>query len=135
MVMVTAAVLLTVYTINMSFISTILGGSVEAGISMFYILLGLLAILPLPGYETRLIFFRLVKVVFFPGSSITFPEVLLADALTSMSKLFKDLCVTAFVIYCYFANDSIIHYHDIGIVSIALLSSLPYWYVVDRFAV
>lgn len=125
--MATAAVLLTVYTINMSFMTTILGGSVEVGISLFYVLLGLLAILPLPGYETRSIFFRLVKIVFFPGNNITFPEVLLADALTSISKLFKDLCVTAFVVFCHFANDNIIHYHDIGIVSIALLSSLPYW--------
>ncbi len=87
----------------------------------------MLCLLPIPGQEMRSAFYRLLKLVFFPSVSISFPEVLLADALTSLSKVFRDLCITGLVIYCYIMNENIIAYHDLGIFSIALISSLPYW--------
>ena len=113
----------------MTTLSTAFNLDVEMGITFFYATLVLLSIIPfsIPGADSRLPFYRLLKTVFFPGNVITFPEVLLADALTSLARSFKDISVTLLVLYCYFTNENIIHYHNFGIFSIALLSSLPYW--------
>ena len=104
------------------------GYRVEIGISVFYITVAMLALLPnLPGHENRTHFYRLLRVVFFPGSSISFPEVLLADALTSVSKVLKDLGVTLVALYAYSTNQSLVGLHDEAMIIIALLASLPYW--------
>lgn len=125
-ILITSFFLMSVYAVSMTFSSTLLGFSVEFGVTSFYILLTFLAIMPLPGQEARSAFYRLTKTVFFPLNSISFPEVLLADAMTSLSKVFKDICVTFLVVYCYLSGENIIRYHDFGIVAIAILSSLPY---------
>ena len=105
-----------------------LGMTVESGVTIFYPLLCVLLITPsIYGQEVRGSFFRLVRLVFFPSNSITFPEVLLADAMTSMSKIFKDLGVTLVAIYSQYYNDKIWEYHEIGMILIALLASLPFW--------
>lgn len=123
-----SSLLLLLYTIIMIFTSTILGVNIEFGIVIFYICISLLCILPINNIETiRSTFFRLIKVVFFPINNITFSEVLLADALTSISKIFKDISISILLLYCYFSNENIVDYHNVGIVAIALLSSLPYW--------
>jgi len=67
-----------------------LGLSLETGIALFYLLSFILAITPgVPGHDSRASFSKLFRSVIFPCSPISFPEVLLADALTSMSKVFK----------------------------------------------
>lgn len=130
MVFYTSIILMGLYILTMTTFSSAFNLDVEAGISLFYFTLFLLSVLPfsVPGSEYRIQFYRLLKIVFFPTNVITFPEVLLADALTSMARTFKDIAVTILVLYCHFMNENIIHYHDFGILSIAILTSLPYWY-------
>ena len=81
------------FIVNMGIFTHALGLSVELGISIFYIMTIAFLLTPLaPGHENRSSFLRLLKIVFYPSVSITFPEILLADALTSMSKVFKVIC-------------------------------------------
>ena len=81
----------------------------------------------LPGEDARINFFRLLKVCFFPGAKISFSEIVLTDALTSLSKVFKDLGVTCITLYCQFAGEEILEQHDTGMILIGLLASLPFW--------
>jgi len=81
----------------------------------------------LPGQDNMASFFRLSKQVFIPGTSISFPEVLYADALTSMSKVLKDLGVSLVAIYAQTSGTSIVELHDIGMLTVAILASLPFW--------
>ena len=112
----------------MTLFSNMLGMTVESGVMIFYLLLCVLLITPsIYGQEVRGSFFRLVRLVFIPSNSITFPEVLLADAMTSMSKIFKDLGVTLVAVYSQYSTDKIWEYHEIGMILIALLASLPFW--------
>ena len=83
----------------------------------------------IPGHDIRSSFFRLVKLVFFPVNSITFSEVLLADAMTSMSKVLKDIGITIIALISQFSSTSIVDHHETGMVLVALLASLPFWYV------
>ncbi len=73
-------------------------------------------------------FFRIMKQIFFPGSVITFPEVLVADALCSMSKPLKDFGLTLLLFYAQTARngENPVVYHDIGMILIACLASLPF---------
>jgi len=128
--LVTASVLATTYAVNMTLFSNMLGMSVETGVCLFYILLLIVNFLPsigLPGQETKNSFLRLVRLVFFPSTSISFPEVLLADAFTSLSKVFKDIGVTAIAIYAQMSGTNIVTMHDEGMLLVAVLASLPYW--------
>lgn len=81
----------------------------------------------MPGEECRTSFNRLLKTVFLPGAVITFPEVLLADALCSVSKVFKDFGTTLVAIYAAFAHHNILEYHNSAMILVALLASLPFW--------
>lgn len=102
--------------------------SVETGVSVFYLLVVAVCFMPnIPGGDGRRHFVRLMKNVFMPVGSVAFVEVLLADALTSVSKIFKDVGVTLVAIYAQFSNTNIIEYHDHGMILVALLFSLPYW--------
>jgi hypothetical protein len=107
---------------------TRLGGyRVEVSISVFYALAILLCMLPhVPGQESRTALFRLIRLMFSPGNSITFPEVVIADAFTSVSKVLKDFGISAFVVYCYFSGNSMISMHNEAMITVAALASLPY---------
>ena len=125
----TGAFLFILYALIMNIVSHWGGYSVEIGISVFYSTVLLLAVLPnLPGHENRAHFYRLLRVVVFPGSSITFPEVLLADALTSVSKVLKDLGVTAVALYAFSTGQSLVGLHDEAMIIVAVLASLPFWW-------
>lgn len=123
------AILLTVgYALNMTLLSTGLNFSVESGVTTFYFIIFIISMLPnLPGQEMRHQFFRTFLKVFFPGTTISFPEVLLADALTSMSKVFKDIGVTLIALYAHHTSSDIVIYHETGMIIMALLTALPYW--------
>lgn len=70
------------------FSSSAIGLPFASEVAIYYCALVVIYWIPgVPGLETRNSFFRLVRLVFFPGGSITFPEVLLADAFTSISKV------------------------------------------------
>jgi hypothetical protein len=107
---------------------TVLGFPIETSISMFYFLMLLLMMLPLPTAfaETRTSFWLLLRNCFIPGTSIHFSEVLLADCLTSLSKVLKDMGISLFAVWAFMRTDSIVDYHNYAMVCIALLASLPY---------
>jgi EXS family len=112
----------------MTLFSNMLGMTVESGVMIFYVLLFVLLITPsIYGQEIRGSFFRLVRLVFFPANTVSFPEVLLADAMTSMSKIFKDMGVTLVAVYSQYSISKIWEYHEVGMILIALLASLPFW--------
>ena len=61
------------YAFNMTVLSNALGLNVELAILIFYSLVIVIFFLPgTPGIETKNSFFRLVKIIFQPQSSITF---------------------------------------------------------------
>lgn len=75
----------------------------------------------------RAYFFRIMKQIFVPGAVITFPEILVADALTSVSKIMKDVGVTIVVFYAHvMQGESPVVYHDHAMLLIAVLASLPF---------
>ena len=75
--------------------------------------------------EHRASFLRLLRLIAFPGDSISFPEILLTDALTSLSKVFKDVGVTLVAIYAQSQGQPMVLYHEQGMLLVALLASLP----------
>ena len=116
------------YALSMTVFSTTLGLTIETGISIFYLLLTSVLCIPrIPFADSLNTVFRLLRLSFIPGSTVTFPEVLIADALTSMSKVLKDFGVTLISVYCYVNGTSIVDYHNQSMILIALLASLPYW--------
>lgn len=123
--------LITAYSLLMTLSTSVLGWSIETGILLFYCLVVFAHFLPssFPGSENQYSFYRLLKLVVFPMHVVTFPEVLLADALCSVSKLLKDLGTTSIAVYAYFRREDIILYHDSGMILVALLASIPFWSV------
>jgi hypothetical protein len=62
-----------------------------------------------------------------PGAVISFPEILVADALTSVSKIMKDIGVTMVVFYAHvMQGESPVMYHDHAMLLIAILASVPF---------
>ena len=130
MVLLWSAILIAIYALTMTIFSNMLGMAIESGVSVFYGILLCLLIFPiLPGLEIRSYFGRIFKLVLFPGNSISFTEVLLADALTSISKVLKDIGLTLIAIYAHFNHSKIGENHNTGMIMIAVLASLPFWYV------
>lgn len=116
------------YAINMTLFSNMMGLSVELGVSLFYALLLVLVMIPgVPGQDKMSSFYRLCKQVLFPHGSVTFPEVLLADAFCSLSKIFKDIGVTMIAIYAQASGKDIVSLHDTGMILVAILASAPFW--------
>lgn len=68
---------------------------------------------------------KVLRSVFFPGNSISFSEIMLADALTSLSKVFKDVGVTVIAMYAYMQGTAVVEYHEQGMLLVACLASLP----------
>jgi hypothetical protein len=68
---------------------------------------------------------KVLRNVFFPGNSISFSEIMLADALTSLSKVFKDVGVTVIAMYAHMQGTAVVEYHEQGMLLVALLASLP----------
>lgn len=115
------------YAFGMTIITTGLGFSIEAGLTVFYVVMLFVHLIPsLPGVENRSTFYRLVTLMFFPQNTITFPEVLLADAFCSLSKVLKDVGITIVAVYSYTYGTSVVTHHDNAMILIALLSSLPF---------
>lgn len=130
----TAIFLAVQYAFNMTIFSNALGLTIEAGISFFYLLLVVFLLVPrTPGLENRNLFFRLVLQVFTPSGTVSFAEVILADAFTSISKVLKDLGVTIVAVVAYFFGTDIVDYHSNAMIGIALLASLPFWLVAVAF--
>jgi hypothetical protein len=68
---------------------------------------------------------RIIRTVLFPGSTVSFTEVLFADALCSLSKVFRDFGVTLVALYAYFSGVPPVEYHVPGMLLAALLASTP----------
>ena len=125
----TAVFLCTLYAMHMTLFATSLGLTIETAIGLFYLLIACVLCIPrIPFAESMNHIWRLLRLCFFPGATISFSEVLLADALTSMSKVFKDFGVTMVAVYCYANGRNILDFHNHAMILIAVLASLPYWY-------
>lgn len=126
-VVMTATFFSIVYGFNMIIVCQFMGIDVEYGVLTFYSLL-LLSFAPFfPGHDSRMYFFRILKQIMFPGARVTFPEILVADALCSLSKIFKDLGITMVVFYSgVYGDGPIVIYHNQAMILVALLASLPY---------
>ncbi len=131
----TAIFLCTLYAMHMTLFATSLGLTIETAIGLFYLLVTCILCIPrIPFAESMNHIWRLLRLCFFPGTTISFSEVLFADALTSMSKVFKDLGVTLVAVYCYANGRNILDFHNHAMILIAVLASLPYWYVKCLFS-
>lgn len=126
----TALTVAFIFVATFSLFSQFLGYPVEASICAFYAIFTCLCLLHthIPyGIEGRQTLFKLIKAMCFPGNSVLFSEVLVADALTSVSKVLKDFGTSLCVLYIYFRGGNIVDIHDWAMIGIALLASLPYW--------
>ena len=100
---------------------------------IFYGIIFILALAPrAPWSEERTFWSRFIKQIFLPVGSIAFPEIVFADALCSMSKLFKDFGVTIVVMYAKYKDASIVDYHNFAMIFVAILASVPFWYVMQN---
>ena len=127
--LVVASLLTAAYALTMTLFTNMMGLTVESGVAIFYLVLVLSQMLlpsTLPGQETKASFFRLLRTIVFTGSTISFPEVLLADALCSLSKVFKDFGVTIISIYASASGKSVVDLHEEGMIICALLASVPF---------
>jgi hypothetical protein len=116
------------YGIIIVSIANFLSASVEMALLSFYISTFTLLMIPsLPGQEGRAAFFRLMYQVLFPITSVSFAEVVLADILTSLSKVLKDIGFTLVIIYSKVTKTDIIDHHESGMILIAVLASFPLW--------
>jgi hypothetical protein len=117
-----------VYSVIVTLLSSSLGWSVEAGVATFYIVFLGLHYFPLgsPGLESRSHFYRVLRTCFMPGSTIAFAEILVADALCSLSKVFKDFGTSAVAMYSHFQGTEVVLYHDNAMILVAILASIPF---------
>jgi hypothetical protein len=125
-----ACALTVLYVCVFGILSKFSGYRVEVSISVYYGLVGLLCAVHthLPGHENRSALFRLIRLMLFPGTSVTFAEVVLADALTSVSKVLKDFGMSLVVVYAYFFMEKdVVVLHNSAMIFVALLASVPYW--------
>jgi hypothetical protein len=134
-ILMTAAVGIILY-FTMIILTVALALSPEIGMLCYYLLVTILAFIPsLAGHDGRISLMRLTKTVHFPGDTIAFSEVLLADAFTSLSKVYKDIGVTAVACYADLQGVRLIDLHSYAIIIIAVLASLPYWLRVRQCSV
>ena len=123
-----AIALALLYLLILASLANYFYASVEIAILVFYALTFIMFLLPnLPGQEGRTSFSRLLYQVFFPAHSISFAEVILADIFTSLSKVFKDVGTTAIVLYARARKTEVVEHHELGMLLIALLASLPFY--------
>jgi hypothetical protein len=71
-------------------------------------------------------FFRLCRNVVWPGQSVAFAEIVFADALTSLSKVFKDAAITIVAVYSSITQTPITDLHEQGMILVAVLASVPF---------
>lgn len=112
---------------HMTFVCQFMEVKLEYSVMAFYGLM-LLSLTPFfPGHESRLYFYRTMKNIFFPGTKISFPEIMVADALCSLSKIFKDIGITIVVLYSgLYGSGSAVDYHNEAMILVAMLSSVPF---------
>eukprot|EP01031_Cornospumella_fuschlensis_P037959 gene37959-46116_t len=114
--------LLALYAAVMTLLSNSLGYTIVTGVTIFYLLVVLVHILPIQtGADSRITFYRLLRSVLLPMGIVTFPEVLMADALTSISKVLKDFGTYLVVVYASFQGKDVIEYHNHAMILVAVL--------------
>ena len=123
----TICALLALYAVVMTLLSNSMGYSIVTGVTIFYLLVVIVHFLPIStGADSRSSFYRLLRSVCLPMGVVTFPEVLMADALTSISKVLKDFGTYLVVIYASVQGRDIIEYHNHAMILVACLASLPF---------
>lgn len=123
-----AFILLALFLVSITVLSNVLDYQIEYTMTIFY-LFGVAAFfIPfIPYQDTKSSFFRLLRNCVFPVDKIAFSEVLLADALTSLSKVFKDFGVTLISIFAVMTHQSVIKIHNEAMIVIAIMASAPFF--------
>ena len=126
-----------IYTLTMLMFVE-MGVTIELAITLFYGITALFvmtltqpsiaALAPVEAHltENRSTFFRLCRNVVWPGQTIAFAEIVFADALTSMSKVFKDVAITIIAVYSTVTETPITDLHEEGMLLVAVLASVPF---------
>lgn len=128
-VVVTAIALSSLYALDITVSTRFFGLSIEFGVGLYYSLVFLVSsffVSFFPWRENYYYLTRLMRSVFMPGSSVSFAEILFADALTSLSKVLRDVGITLIAIYCSLVRTDIIKYHDFGIVLLTVFTAMPF---------
>jgi len=116
-----------IYAAVMTLLANSFGYSIVAGVTAFYLSVFILHFVPINmGTDSRSSFYRLFRSVLWPTGIVTFPEVLLADALTSVSKVLKDFGTYLVVLYATMQGRNIIDYHDNAMILVAVFASIPF---------
>jgi hypothetical protein len=123
-----ASTLLCVYAITITISAKMTTYGITVSMAIFYAVLFVLAVVPgVPWAEERRYWLRFMKQIILPVGPIAFKEIMFADALCSMSKVFKDFGVTAVAIYAMYAETAVVDYHNSAMIFIAVLASIPFW--------
>lgn len=123
-----ASTLLCIYAFTIAISSNLTTNGVAVSMATFYGTLLLLLVVPyVPWAEDRTFWFKFLKQIVMPVDKIAFREIVFADALCSLSKVFKDFGVTIVAIYAMYQESSIVDFHDSAMIFIAFLASIPFW--------
>lgn len=123
-----AGSLLCIYALTITLSSKLASFDVAVSMTIFYgVLLLLLAFPYAPWSADRSFYFKFLKQIVMPVDKIAFREIMFADALCSLSKVFKDFGVTVVSIYALYNNANIVDYHESAMIFIAILASVPFW--------
>lgn len=107
-----------------------------AALAFFYFSVWALFLTPwLPYRDERYYVIRLIKSCIMPSGSVAFSEILFADALTSLSKVFKDIGITFVILYSDYTGTNVIDLHNMGMIFVAFLASIPFWIRVQQCSV
>lgn len=115
------------YGVIMTAFTNSFGYSIVTAVTAFYLALFFLHFAPISTFsDSTGGFYRLLRSVMWPMGSVTFSEVLLADALTSISKVLKDFGTYLVVLYATMQGRNIIDYHDNAMLLVAIFASIPF---------
>ena len=134
-VLATALFYAALYAFHMTWTCGFFEMDVEYAVFIFYSFV-LMSFAPFfPGHESRMYIFRVLKHIIVPSNTISFPEIMVADALCSLSKIFKDFGITLVVLYAdLYSGVNGIDFHNQAMVLFAFLSSIPFGYTSYSFS-
>jgi hypothetical protein len=132
------SILAVLYLLIVYACTTLWGSTVEFAVALFYgaaiaslmalSVPGVVALFPADAHvaENRSTFMLLCKNVVWPGQTVAFSEIVFADALTSLSKVFKDGAITIIAVYSSLTQTPITDLHEEGMLLVAVLASVPF---------
>lgn len=123
-----AGSLLCIYALTVTVSSKLASQEVVVSMASFYAIILFLFFVPYaPWADDRSYWLRFFRQIVMPADKIAFREIMFADALCSVSKIFKDFGVTVVAMYAMYNNSEIVEHHDTAMIFVAVLASIPFW--------